>query len=130
MSKTCVRARFACAAAASVLAFAQSTHAQLVMGTGDRDEPIYSVNLGTIRPTNQFPTGVNIADSTPLVSGFSVTGMAANDPAGVVYFTDFATSRLYRMRYDNPGGPELVGIVRQRNAASDPFSLQSLAFDT
>ena len=126
-----MRACFACAAAASVLAFAQqSARAQLVMGTGDRDEPIYSVNLGTIRPTNQFPTGVNIADSTPLVSGFSVTGMAANDPAGVVYFTDFATSRLYRMRYDNPGGPELVGIVRRRNATNDEFGLQSLAFDT
>jgi hypothetical protein len=125
-----VRACFACAAAASVFAFAQSARAQLVMGTGDRDEPTYLVNLGTIRPTNQYPTPVNIADSTVLHSGFAVTGMAANDPGGAVYFTDFATSRLYKINYNNPTTPEFVGIVRQRNAASDEFSLQSLAFDT
>ena len=100
------------------------------MSTGDRDEPTYAVNLGTIRPTNQFPTGVNIADSTVLHSGFAVTGMAANDPGNEVYFTDFATSRLYTFNYNNPTTPEFVGVVRQRNANNDQFSLQSLAFDT
>jgi hypothetical protein len=100
------------------------------MGTGDRDEPMYLVNLGTIRPSNQYPTQVNIADSVPVVSGFAVTGMAANDPGREVYFLDFGTSRLYKFGYANPGSVQLVGVVRQRNANSDPMSLQSLAFDT
>jgi hypothetical protein len=124
------RAAGAATAAIALAAFAQSAEAQLVLGTGDRDEPTYLVNLGTVRPSNQFPVPVNVADSQPLFSGFSVTGMAANDPARQVYYLDFGTSRLYRFSYDNPATPELVGIVRQRNAASDEFGLQSLAFDT
>src|SRR5688572_27417466 len=131
MNRNSMRACFACAAASLFFfASAPSVRAQLVMGTGDRDEPTYLVNLGTIRPTNQYPTGVNIADSTVLHSSFAVTGMAANDPGREVYFTDFATSRLYKFTYDNPTTPQLVGIVRRRNAANDEFGVQSLAFDT
>jgi hypothetical protein len=130
MNRFSIRAGAACAAL-SFVAFAQSAaRAQLLMGTGDRDEPMYLVNLGTIRPTNQYPTQVNIADSTPVVSGFAVTGMAANDPAREVYFLDFGTSRLYKFGYANPGSVQLVGVVRQRNANNDPMSLQSLALDT
>ena len=122
----------ACAACAAVafLASTDPARAQLLLGTGDRDEPVHLVNLGTIRPTNQYPVQVNIADSQPLFTGFAVTGMAANDPGREVYFLDFGTSRLYKFGYDNPGAVTLVGIVRQRNANNDPQSLQSLAFDT
>ena len=129
MYRFSIRAGAACAAL-SFVAFAPSARAQLLMGTGDRDEPMYLVNLGTIRPTNQYPTQVNIADSTPLFTGFSVTGMAADDPHRQVYFLDFGTSRLYKFSYDNPGATQLVGVVRQRNANNDPQSLQSLALDT
>jgi hypothetical protein len=120
----------ACIAAGLALGVCASAEAQLLIGTGNRNEPMHLVNLGTIRQTNQYPVPVNIADSQPLMTGFAVTGLAAYEPASTVYFLDFGTSRLYRFSYSDPGSPELVGIVRQRNAASDPISLQGLAIDT
>lgn len=124
--KAIVRGTF-CAAAAFL---AGSAEAQLIIGNSERNEPSHLVNLNTIRPTNQYPVPVNIADSQPLFTSFSITGMAADDANELVYFVDFGTSRLYRFTYNNTASPVLMGIVRRQNANNDPISLQSLAIDT
>jgi hypothetical protein len=110
---------------------------QLVIGTGDRTEPGYAVNLGTLRSTNQYPVTVNIADSTPLPFGTSVWGLTANDPARELYFIDVSplsvgadpTTNLFRMSYDSPGTRQLVGTIRHRTTGFD-LTMQGLAFDT
>jgi hypothetical protein len=63
---------------------------QLVIGTADRTESAYVVNLGTTRPTNQCPVTVNIADATSVSFGASVWGVSANDAARQLYFIDVA----------------------------------------
>src|SRR5688572_2628511 len=123
---------------AAALAGADAAHAQLVIGTGDRSEPGYVVNLGTIRASDQFPVSVNVADATPVSLGASsVWGMTANDPARELYFIDVAplfvgadpTTNLYRMSYDAIGTRTLVGTIRHRDTGFD-LTMQGLAFDT
>jgi hypothetical protein len=123
---------------ATTLAGGGVAQAQLVIGTGDRSEPGYVVNLGTLRSTNQFPVTVNIADSTPVSLGSSsVWAMTANDPARELYFIDVAplfvgadpTTNLFRMSYDAMGTRTLVGTIRHRDTGFD-LTMQGLAFDT
>lgn len=120
------------------LAGTEAAHAQLVIGTGDRSEPGYVVNLGTLRASNQFPVTVNIADATPVsMASSSVWAMTANDPARELYFIDVAplfvgadpTTNLYRMSYDALGTRTLVGTIRHRGTGFD-LTMQGLAIDT
>ena len=116
---------------------AGAAQAQLVVGTADRTEPGYVVNLGTLRSTNQYPVTVNVADSTPVSFGASVWGMTVNDPARQIYFIDVSplsvgadpTTNLYRMSYDALGTRQLVGTIRHRTSGFD-LTMQGLAFDT
>ena len=114
-----------------------AAQAQLVVGTADRTEPGYVVNLGTLRSSNQYPVTVNVADSTPMSFGASVWGMTVNDPARQIYFIDVSplsvgadpTTNLYRMSYDALGTRQLVGTIRHRTTGFD-LTMQGLAFDT
>lgn len=123
---------------AAAFGYARVAQAQLVIGTGDRSEPGYVVNLGTLRPTNQFPVTVNIADAEAVSLGASsVWGMTANDPARQIYFIEVAplfvgadpTTNLYRANYDALGTRTLVGTIRHRDTGFD-LTMQGLAFDT
>jgi hypothetical protein len=127
----------ACAAAAAVFVGADHARAQLVIGNGSRQEPTYVVNLGTIRPSTQFPVPANVADSTSFNLGASIWAMTADDPNRNIYFVDvgplFAgadpTTNLYRMGYDTLGSAQLVGTVRDRSTGFD-ITMQGLAINT
>jgi hypothetical protein len=112
----------------ATLSIASAAHAQLLVATADRNESLWSVDLGTIRPGN-FPVPANIATATPLFSGFSVWAMTADDVKREYYFFEVATSELFRVSYDAPSSPVSMGIVRRRSD-NMPTTIQGLAVDS
>lgn len=113
---------------AFALGLASAAQAQLLLGTANRSEPMYGVNLATIRLDSSFPVPANVADAQPLFSNFAVAGMAADDPNKTVFFLDFGTGGgLYSFTYDGLN-PQFLGGTRLPGATSD-LSFQGLAFD-
>lgn len=116
--------------------FVATASAQLVLGTADRDEPLFLVDLRTIRQSDTFPVPVNVADSYPLpgTESLSIWAMTADDANERLLYLDVGprfpgadpSSNLYAYDYSS-GASTFLGQIVSRETGSG-ISMQGLAY--